>query len=363
MTRKLKIAIVGCGQIADGHISEVQKMDNAEVVGVCDLEILMAEQAASRYRIPRYYDQFSEMLEKEQPDVVHITTPPQSHLSLATAAIDAGCHVYVEKPFTPTYKETVKLIQHAENNNKKLTIGHIYFFDPPALALRQMVREGTIGNPVHVESFYGYSLAGPFGKAIMGNSTHWVHKLPGKLFHNNIDHLLNKIIEFIDDEQPAIKVFGGVRRTTRVGDIRDEMPDELRVMIQGKSTSAYATFSSHIKPTAHFMRLYGTKNIAHADFVARTLTLEQEPTLPSAIGRLLPAFNMGKQYRREGWKNVGRFIRSDFHFFSGMHHLISGFYDSILHDAPLPISHRDIRRIGWMMDEIFRQLDEQVKES
>ncbi len=363
MTKKLKIAIVGCGQIADGHISEVQKLACAKVVGVCDLEILMAEQAASRYGISRYYDQFDELLEKEQPDVVHITTPPQSHLSLAMAAIDAGCHVYVEKPFTPSYQETVKLIGHAEKNGRKLTIGHIYYFDPPALALRKLVRENIIGDPVHVESFYGYSLAGPFGKAILGNSTHWVHALPGKLFQNNIDHLLNKIIEFVDDERPLIKIFGEVRRITRLGDIRDKMPDELRVMIQGSSTTAYATFSSHIKPTAHFMRLYGTKNIAHADFVARTLTLEQEPTLPSALGRLLPAFNMGKQHRREGWRNVGRFIRSDFHFFAGMHNLISGFYDSILHDTPPPVPHRDILRIGWMMDEIFRQLDEQVKES
>ncbi len=363
MSGKLKIAIVGCGQIADGHISEIQKLNNAEVVGVCDLEILMAKQAASRYGVPGYYDRFTEMLESEQPDVVHITTPPQAHLSLASTAIDAGCHVYVEKPFTPTHEETVKLIEHAETKGRKLTIGHIYFFDPPALALREIVKDGTIGDPVHVESFYGYSLAGPFGRAIMSNSTHWVHDLPGKLFQNNIDHLLNKIIEFVDDDQPLIKVFGKVQRTSQVGDIRDDMPDELRVMIQGSSTSAYATFSSHIKPTAHFMRLYGTKNIAHADFIARTLTLEQEPTLPSAIGRLLPAFNMGKQYKREGWKNVGRFMRSDFHFFAGMHTLISRFYDSILHDTPPPVSHRDIRRISWMMDEIFRQLDEQLKKS
>ena len=363
MTEKLKIAIVGCGQIADGHISEIQKLDNAEVVAVCDLEILMAMQAASRYGISEYYDQFGEMLQKEQPHVVHITTPPQAHLSLAKAALDAGCHVYVEKPFTPRYEETVELIRHAEQKNRKLTIGHIYFFDPPALALREMVNDGVIGEPVHVESFYGYNLAGPFGRAIMGDGSHWVHQLPGKLFQNNIDHLLNKVIEFITDEQPRIEVFGKVRRATRFGDVRDTMPDELRIMIQGESTSAYATFSSHVKPLAHFMRLYGTKNIAHADFVARTVTLEQEPTLPSALGRLLPAFSMGRQYRREGWKNVRRFISSDFHFFAGMHSLISRFYDSILNDTPPPISHRDILRIGWMMDEIFRQLEKKTETS
>ncbi len=359
MKTTLKTAIVGCGQIADGHISEVQKLTRAEVVAVCDLEILMAEQAASRHGVPRYYDKLEQMLEKEQPDVVHITTPPQAHLPLAVSAIDAGCHVYVEKPFTPSYKETKQLVEYAREKGRKLTIGHIYYFDPPALTLRELVGQGVIGDPVHVESFYGYSLGGSFGKAILGNGTHWVHALPGKLFQNNIDHLLNKVIEFVQDERPVIKVFSDIRRTTRLGDIRDEMPDELRLMIQGSSTTAYATFSSHIKPAAHFMRLYGTKNIAHADFVSRTVTLEQEPTLPSALGRLLPAFNMGKQYRREGWRNVGRFIRSDFHFFAGMHNLISRFYDSILNDTPPPVSHRDILRIAWMMDEIFDQINRQ----
>ena len=354
---KLKVAVVGCGQIADGHISEIQKLDNAEVTALCDREPLMAEQAAVRHGVPGHYRLFEELLEKERPDVVHITTPPQSHLPLAIQAIDAGCHVYVEKPLTPRYEEAERVIAHAEKKNRKLTIGHIYYFDPPALALRDLYASGAIGEAVHVESFYGYNLAGPFGKAILGDGKHWVHQLPGKLFHNNIDHLLNKVLEFVDDERPMVVAHGEVRRTTRFGDIRDTMPDELRILIQGESTSAYATFSSHVKPAAHFLRLYGTKNIAHADFVARTLVLEQEPSLPSALGRLLPAFGMARQYRREGWRNVRRFLRSDFHFFSGMNTLISRFYDSILDDAPLPIPYRDILRIGWVMEEIFRQLD------
>ncbi len=357
MNQRLRVAIVGCGQIADGHISEIQKLKSAELVALCDREPLMAEQAALRHGVAQHYEHFEELLEKERPDVVHITTPPHSHLPLALQAIDSGCHVYVEKPLTPHYQETTRLIRYVEEKRKKLTIGHIYYFDPPALALRELVEQEIIGAPVHVESFYGYNLSGPFGKAILGDGKHWVHQLPGKLFHNNIDHLLNKVVEFIDDERPMIVAHGEIRRTVRFGDARDSMPDELRIMIQGESTSAYATFSSHIKPMAHFLRLYGTRNIAHVDFVARTLVLEQEPTLPSALGRLLPAFNMAKQYRRQGWRNVGRFLRSDFHFFAGMNELISRFYHSILHDTDPPIPYRDILRLSWMMEEIFRQLN------
>ena len=68
------------------------------------------------------------------------------------------------------------------------------------------------------------------------------------------------------------------------------------------------------------------------------------------------------QYVRAGGKNVGRFARSDFHFFSGLHYLFREYYRSIVEDTPPPISHRDILRVSAMLDEIFAQLDVQREE-
>lgn len=353
----LKVAIIGCGKIADGHIEEIQKMPSRAVVtAVCDLELLMAEQIAVRYGIERHYDNMDRLLAEERPDVVHITTPPQSHLALGMKAIDAGAHVYVEKPLTLNHEDSKRLIDHAERANKKLTVGYTYLFDPPALEMRDLVSRGVLGEPVHIESFYGYNLAGPFGSAILGDGGHWVHRLPGKLFHNNIDHLLYKLTEFLPDEAPKIIAHGYARRDARSGDARDDMLDELRVMILGARTSVYATFSSHIKPAGHFARIYGTKNTILVDYVMRTVTVEAQTTLPSAIGRLVPAFAQGASFLKEGAKNLARFAKSDFHYFSGLNQLISMFYDSIASGGSPPIPHGDILRIAWMMDEIFRQV-------
>jgi predicted dehydrogenase len=358
----LKVALVGCGKIADGHIEEIQKLgDKAQVVAVCDLELLMAEQVAVRYGIANHYDRFEQMLDREKPDVVHITTPPQSHLPLSKMAIDAGCHVYVEKPLALNASDAECLIDYAVRAGRKLTIGYTYLFDPPALVLREMIANGVVGDVVHVESFYGYNLAGPFGTAIMGDASHWVHRLPGKLFHNNIDHLLYKLTEFIDDDRPTLHAVATTRRTQRFGDARDTMPDELRLMIQGQQTSAYGTFSSHARPAGNFARVYGTKNTLHVDYTNRTVTVDSAPTLPSAIGRLLPPFQQAWQYFREGHRNLKRFRHYDFHFFAGLNRLISLYYDSILNETPPPISYRDILRISVMMDEIFRQVEEAAK--
>ena len=354
----LKIAIVGCGKIADGHIEEILKMPEvARVVGVCDLELVMAEQVALRYGIAHFYDRFDRMLESERPDVVHITTPPQSHLSLALAAIDAGCHVYVEKPFTLDAADAEKLFAHAGRAGRKVTIGYSYLFDPPALDMHSLLARGELDDIVHVEIFYGYNLAGPFGSAILGDAGHWVHRLPGRLIHNNIDHILYRATELIDDERPKVTAFASVRRQARFGDSRDRMQDELRMVIEGAKTTVYGTFSSHIRPAGYFVRVCGTKNTMHVDYAKRTVTLEGGASLPSAVGRLVPAFEQALQFASEGGKNVMRFARSDFHYFSGLNRLIGLFYRSIIQDGPLPISQRDILRIARMIDEVVRQIN------
>ncbi len=356
----LKIAVIGCGKIADGHIEEISKMgDRARVVAACDRELLMAEQIAERYGVPACYDDATRMLAAEKPDVVHLTTPPQSHLALAKQCMDAGAHVFVEKPFTLDYPDSQRLIEHAEKTGKKVTIGYTYLLDQPALEIRKLRESGQLGDVVHVESFYGYNLSGPFGQALLGDPSHWVHSLPGKLFHNTIDHPFSKIIEFIPDDEPEVFAFGHVQREQRAyGDARDHLMDELRVLVRGKKVTAYITFSAHIRPAAHFVRVYGTKNTVHADYTSRTVTFDANPSLPSAIGRVVPAFEQAARFAREGLKNVTKFAKSDFHFFAGLQNLIRSFYDSIEHGSELPISYRDILRIAKMMDEIFHQLDQ-----
>jgi len=356
MKSKLKVALVGCGQIADGHVSEIAKIDCAEIVAVCDAEPIMAEQLAMRFGITKWYDSYESMLEKERPDVVHICTPPASHATLAKVAVDFGCHVYVEKPFALTFEETDELLRYIDAKTKKMTIGHNSEFDPPSEEMRRLIADGVIGKPVHIESWFGYSMEGSFGKAIMSSPDHWVHKLPGKLFHNNINHMLNKITEFIDDERPCIQALAWKSGTsTSYGDMRDDLCDELRLVIKGKSVSAYGTFTSSVKPVAQFVRVYGTKSITTLDYNTRTVVVDRGTQYPSAVGRLIAGYAQALGYARSSWRNTRKFINNDYHYFAGLNLLIRKFYDSILYDKPLPITQKKIRQIAWIMDEIFKQ--------
>lgn len=359
---KLRVGIIGCGQIADGHVSEIQKLDNASVVAVCDTEIIIAEQLATRFEVNSYYNSHLTMLERETLDVVHICTPPGTHLFLTKDAIDAGCHVYVEKPLALTYAESVALIEYVENAGKKITIGHNSEFESPTLELRDLVAKGELGDPVHVESWYGYNLSGSFGKAIMSSPAHWVHRLPGKLFQNNINHMLNKVTEFMDDMEPEVHAISWRQdQSVRFGDVRDDLHDELRVVLRGRDITAYGTFSSAVRPVGHYAKVYGTKGIVDLDYVSRSVTIDNGVKYPSALGRLASCYSQAWRKAKSAFRNTKRFYNYEYHFFDGMGTLIDKFYNSILYDLPVPISTDKMLRIAWIMDQIFTQIERQKK--
>jgi predicted dehydrogenase len=353
---KLRIGLVGCGKIADGHLDEIRKLDNATLVSVCDQEPLMAEQLALRYGNPLQYTDFDRMLAEQKLDVVHIATPPQAHPFLAIRAMEAGCHVFVEKPFALDTAAAQPIIDTAERLGRKVSINYWYNFEPPALELQQWHSQGKLGDIVHVESHFGYSLSGDFGSAVLGDPSHWVHQLPGRLFHNVLDHIVNKITWFLPDEDPQVTVVTMRRRPATGDPAGDSILDELRFVLRGKQTTGYGTFTAHASPVVHALRVYGAKDTAHLNFQNRTLTHEAPQTIPSALGRLFPAFAEARMFRAAGRRNLSLFAHNKFHYFAGMNTLFHRFYQSIIDGAPPPIPHSEILRVSRIMDEIIRQV-------
>src|SRR5207245_8294239 len=152
----LRVAIVGCGKIADAHAEQIRRLAGCDIVGVCDREELMARQLAERFKVERYFDDLGELLEEARPDVVHITTPPQSHFEIARQCLGHGCHVYVEKPFTLDAREAEELVRLAERRELRLTVGNDAQFSPATRRMRELIRDGYLGDAVvDMESYYG----------------------------------------------------------------------------------------------------------------------------------------------------------------------------------------------------------------
>ena len=352
----LRVGIVGCGKIADGHAEVLKYMPGAKLVAVCDREILLAEQLAVRFGVPHWYADTGAMLAAESLDVVHITTPPGAHLPLTKQCVEAGAHVFLEKPLALTAAEAAELIGAVEAGGKRMSINYWPNFDPPAMEFKKLLADGTVGDVVHAEAFIGYDLSGAYGQALMSDASHWVNRLPGKLFQNMMDHIVNRILPLFPASEPEVHAFAYKRRAAVRGDETDKLLDELRIVLRAGGVSGYGTLCSHARPVANTLKVYGTKNTIEVDFNNRTVVLAQTQRYPSAVGRLLPPFQMAKQYFSGGRKNLSAFRRHEFQFFAGMTTLLELFYEAIRTGGPLPVSYGEMLGVSQVMDEVIAQV-------
>lgn len=354
----LKVAIVGCGEIADAHASQIQRIKGCEIVGVCDREPLMARQLYERFPVKRHFGDLGELLSEARPDVVHITTPPESHFDIAKLCLECGCHVYVEKPFTINEGEARRLIALANEKRLKITVGHDDQFRHAARRMRALVQSGFLGGgPVHMESYYCYELGrSGYAGRLLGDKNHWVRRLPGKLLQNVISHGIARIAEHLTRESPEVIAYGFVSPfLRRLGE--REIVDELRVIIcEQERTTAYFTFSSQMRPSLHQFRIYGPRNGLILDQDDETLIKLHGTRLKSYLEHFVRPVLIAEQHFGNAARNVGAFLANDFHMKSGMKYLIESFYRSILQDTPIPIPYREIILTARIMDAIFVQL-------
>lgn len=357
MAVPLRVGVVGCGKIADGHADVLVHLPGAQLVAVCDREPILAEQLAVRYRIPAWYEDAQQMLDREHLDVVHITTPPGAHLALTEQCVAAGAHVFLEKPLALDAAGARAILAAVEGAGRRMSINYWPNFDPPAMELKKLVRDGALGEAVHVEAFIGYDMAGAYGQALMSDPSHWVHSLPGKLFQNMLDHICNRMTPFFPaGAMPEVHAFAYKRRENVRGDGTDALLDELRVYIKAGPVSAYGTFCSHARPVANTLKVYGTKSTVEVDFNNRTVVPMTSQRYPSALGRLFPPFQTARRYFAQGRRNVGLFRHYQFHYFAGMTELLTQFYESLRSGGPLPIAYSEIMQVAEMMDSIHRQV-------
>jgi predicted dehydrogenase len=263
-------------------------------------------------------------------------------------------HVYVEKPFTVDTAEAEEIIRAAETRHLRVCLGHDQLFDPAWQECRRRVAAGDVGEVVHVETLQGYDLAGPFGRRLQEDPSHWVHRLPGGLFQNVMPHALARILDLLPDESPAVSARWFATSATT------PFPTELRVLLFGARSTGALTFSSRVRPTRRVTRVFGTRCTLDVDLDSRTVTFDRGGLLPGALGKTELVWRRFTQARRHLTSNLVRLGRCDLHYFEGMHALLQRFYDALAGDGAMPVPHADALRTMRVMDAVFescRQAD------
>jgi predicted dehydrogenase len=353
-----RAAIIGCGFIADQHAAQLRALPGVEIVAACDTEELMAAQLADRFRIPRVFIDAGEMLRALGPDVVHITTTAQSHFPLGRMCLEAGSHVYMEKPFTETAAEAETLLRLAGDSRRRITVGHNLQFSPEALRMRELVRAGVLGGPpIHLDCIQCYSHDEPtYGKAVLGDPHHWVRRLPGSLLQNLISHGVSKLAEFLTGESPkVVSISFSSPYLERLG--LTDIVDEVRAVIRDDAgTTANFLFTTQFGAGSNELRLYGKAGNLVMDNTYRTVVLTRPSRRKSYLRYFLDPRTQGRELARNSLRNLKLFARNEFHMDYGMRKLMALFYAAVNGEGPDPLPVGEILRTARIMETIFAQM-------
>ncbi|MBS1488672.1 MAG: Gfo/Idh/MocA family oxidoreductase [Bacteroidetes bacterium] len=147
--KKIKFGIIGCGRIAQRHAEHISH--KGELVAVCDVVAERANELAQRYGAKAYF-QLEEMLQAErQIDVISVCSPNGLHAQHAILSLQAGFHVLCEKPMALTIYDCGRMIQAAEQSNKRLFAIKQNRYNPPVAAVKKAVDEGRLGKVMSIQ--------------------------------------------------------------------------------------------------------------------------------------------------------------------------------------------------------------------
>ena len=146
----LKIGLVGCGGLGSRHAANVESIEGAELVAVCDHERDSAEALSGKLASqPAVYDDHRTMLSAQSPDAVLVVTPNFVHSPITVDAATAGAHVFCEKPMALTVEDCDAMIEAADNAGVFLMIGYVRRFQNAYREMKRLIDKGRIGEVRH----------------------------------------------------------------------------------------------------------------------------------------------------------------------------------------------------------------------
>ncbi len=196
--RPIRVAMLGYGAIGLEHGTAIRAVEGLEYALVCDRNEERLEQARAAFPGVRTSRDATQVAEDPELDLVIISTPPNTHASLAMQMLRAGKHVVVEKPFCLTTAEADDLIELASEKQRMLTVYQCRRWDADYLAIQRIVKQGTIGPIFHMETFIG-------GYAHPCNYWHSHEPISGGVFYDWGSHYLDWILQLIPERVVSVR--------------------------------------------------------------------------------------------------------------------------------------------------------------
>jgi predicted dehydrogenase len=140
-----RVAVVGLGYWGPNLLRTLADLEDVEIAVLCDTSADVLAQQARRHPAAGQTLDFQQILHDETIDAVVVATPVRTHYELARACLQAGKHVFVEKPIASTSDECRDLISLAVERDLILMPGHVFLYSPPVMAIKALLEDGVLG--------------------------------------------------------------------------------------------------------------------------------------------------------------------------------------------------------------------------
>jgi len=151
MMEKIKVAVIGCGTIANSaHIPSYMANDTCEIKYFCDIIPERADAAVEKYGCGKAVYDYHEVLADPEIEAVSVCTPNLMHKTISIDALKAGKHVLCEKPAARTYAEALEMQKAQHETGKTLNIGVVNRFNTTVNKIKEMIDAGELGEIYHV---------------------------------------------------------------------------------------------------------------------------------------------------------------------------------------------------------------------
>lgn len=321
-------------------------MPHARVVGIADSAYV---DDAARALLPDdaiIVDSVQLLLTQARPDVVHIVTPPHAHAALAVQALEAGCHVYVEKPFANTLDEASAVLSLAEERGLQACAGHQYLFERPAMDALTLLPE--IGRLVHVESVFSFRMV----RRGITAAEQCKDILPHAVYP-----LLQQLRAGSLGDGGPVKIVGIDARAS----------GDLYALLRVDNCTGILTVTLSGRPVEQYQHLVGTHGSLRADFITGSVVRLIGPG--AGFGVLFTPYRRAFQTLGCATRNLARLLFQRKTSYPGLHRLIAQFYESVRSGAAPPCPPRSIletvevcEKLGHALDTVADQVEDLAHE-
>jgi predicted dehydrogenase len=146
--RRVRVGVLGAGRWAErAHLPGWARDPRAEIVAVCDVDRGLAKAVGKQFGAAVVSDDYVEIVNRDDLDVIDVCTPSHTHFELSMAALEAGKHVLCEKPVAFDFRDTIRAAELAKSKGLKTKLGFTFRYSPAMRYMKVLVDEGFCGEP------------------------------------------------------------------------------------------------------------------------------------------------------------------------------------------------------------------------